>query len=107
MKTRFTGSFLMAAALLVSAGVAGAADKAAAKPETDAALANSVRHEIVMYPQYSIFDDVAIQVNDGTVRLMGVVNQPYKKSDIERLAKSVAGAAHVEDDIRVLPNSMM
>src|ERR1039457_2537352 len=97
--------FLMAAALLVGAGMAGAADKQPAKPETDAALANSVRHEIVMYGKYSIWDDVSIEVSNGTVHLTGEVNEPYKKADIDRLAKNVAGAARVQNDIRVLPLS--
>jgi hyperosmotically inducible protein len=96
----------MAAALLVGAGMAAAAGKqAAAKPETDAALANSVRHEIVMYGKYSIWDDVGIEVSNGTVHLTGVVTQPYKKADMDRLARNVAGAAQVQDDIRVLPLS--
>jgi hyperosmotically inducible protein len=106
MKPNFTGRFLMAAAFLLGAGVAGAAGKqAAATPQTDAALANSVRHEIVMYPQYSIFDDVSIEVSHGVVDLTGAVDQPYKKADIGRLAKNVAGVAQVQNDIRVLPLS--
>src|SRR5271165_7288678 len=106
MRANFAGRLLMAAALLVGAGVAGAADKVAApKPETDAALANSVRHQIVMYPYYSIFDDVSIQVADGNVHLTGAVNQPYKKADIDRLVENLAGANHVRSDIRVLPLS--
>jgi len=106
MRPKFTGRFLMAATLLMGAGLATAADKrAAAKPDSDAALADSVRHEIVMYSKYSIWDDVGIDVTNGTVHLSGVVTQPYKKEDIDRLAKNVAGADHVNDNIRVLPLS--
>ncbi|MEI9975753.1 MAG: BON domain-containing protein [Ignavibacteriota bacterium] len=90
----------------MSAGVAGAADRnQAAKMQPDAALADSVRHAIVMYPRYSIFDDLYIQVTDGNVHLTGVVNQPFKKSDIEKIVRSVAGDHQVIDDIRVLPLS--
>jgi len=105
MRPKFTGRFLMAATLLMTTGLAGAADKNAAKPATDAALANSVRHEIVMYPKYSIWDDVGLDVANGTVHLTGVVTQPYKKDDIGRLVKNVAGAEQVRNDIRVLPLS--
>jgi hyperosmotically inducible protein len=106
MKPEIMGRFLMAAALLVGAGVAGAADKkAAAAPETDVSLANSVRHAIVMYPYYSLWDDVNIQVTDGSVSLTGVVNQPYKKADIDRLVSHVAGVTHVQSDLKVLPPS--
>ena len=97
--------FLMAAALLVGAGVAGAADKQAATLQPDAALANNVRHAIVMYPRYSIFDDVYIETANGAVHMSGVVSQPFKKSDIDKLVRNVAGANQVQDDIRVLPLS--
>lgn len=109
MRYMFTGRLLAVAGLLgagvVGAGVAGAVDKPGSVNETDAALANRVRHEIVMYPHYSIFDDVNIQVANGAVRLSGEVVQPFKKADIDRLAKSVAGASQMQNDIRVLPLS--
>jgi osmotically-inducible protein OsmY len=89
----------------VGAGVAGAADNQAAKIDTNPALTNSVRHAIAMYGRYSIYDDVYIQVADGTVHLTGVVDQPFKKSDIDKLVRNVAGANQVQDDIRVLPLS--
>lgn len=97
--------YFLIATLLAGAAVAGAADNQAATIGTDATLANNVRHEIVMYPRYSIFDDVYIQVNNGTVHLTGVVNQPFKKSDIEKLVQHVPGVEQVQDDIRVLPLS--
>jgi len=107
MKTNTTGRILMAAALLLGAGVAGAADKKAASgPETDAALANSVRHEVIMYANYSIWDDVAIESTNGNVHLAGVVLDPTEKVVIGRLAQHVAGVVQVENDIRVLPTSI-
>jgi hyperosmotically inducible protein len=106
MKARFMGTALMAAALTVGAGVAGAADKqTAAVPESDAALANNVRHEIVMYADYSIWDDVNIDVSNGSVHLTGEVNQPIKKEEIDRLTRNLAGVTQVRNDIRVLPPS--
>jgi hyperosmotically inducible periplasmic protein len=97
--------FLMAAALLVGAGIAGAADKQAAPLQPDDVLTNKVRHAIVMYPRYSIFDDVYIQVENGSVHLTGVVNQPFKKADLDKIVRNVAGDNQVQDDIRVLPLS--
>jgi hyperosmotically inducible protein len=89
----------------MGAGVAGAADKAAMAPTTDAGLADAVRHAIVMYPHYDIWDDIGFQVANGTVTLTGAVNQPYKKTDIDRLVNSLPGVARVENGIRVLPLS--
>ena len=84
MKHGMWGRSLMAAALLVCAGVAAAADKSAAgTPATDNDLAAKVRHEILMYPRYTVWDDITFRVAGGAVELTGDVSQPYKKSDIE------------------------
>lgn len=108
MKTHFLGRFLMAAVLLGGAGVAVAADNHHAPSfPNDQALAKGVRHAIVMYPRYSIFDDVSFQVENGSVRLSGEVTQPFKKSDIDKIVRNVAGTNQVEDDLRVLPLSPM
>jgi hyperosmotically inducible protein len=104
MKSCKTGQFLMGA-LLLSAGVAGAADKTAAETQADAAAADQIRHQIVMYADYSIWDDVTIDVSKGAAHLSGVVTQPIKKEEIDRLARQVAGVTQLQDDVRVLPLS--
>ena len=92
---------LFAAALLVGAGIAGAATKPA-----DVSVERQILHEIRMYPNYSIWDDVSFRVSDnGQVELFGAVNQPFKKSDIERLVHRVPGVTSVTDQIKVLPLS--
>jgi hyperosmotically inducible protein len=100
------GRFLMAAALL--AGAAAASTKASANlPQSDSDIAANVRHEVLMYPRYSIWDDLSFRVIDGNVDLLGVVSQPVKKQDIERLVRKVPGVASVTNDIKVLPLSSM
>ncbi|MGA2195525.1 MAG: BON domain-containing protein [Bryobacteraceae bacterium] len=106
MKFGMWGKSLMAAALLVCAGVAGAADKpAAGTPATDKEIAAKVRHEILMYPRYTIWDDVSFSVAGGAVELNGDVSQPYKKSDIEKIVRNLPGVTNVKDAIVVLPLS--
>ena len=107
MKPRILGRFLMAGALLASAGFVGAADRSSASvPSTNGDIAKEVRHEIVMYPYYTLWDDISFRVADnGTVELMGAVSQPYKKVDIERLVRRLPGVSAVKDDITVLPVS--
>jgi len=106
MKNRFLGRVLMAAALLAGTGIAGAAThERTAGSGSDADIAKSITHELRMYPRYSIWDDVSFRVVNGQVELLGSVNQPYKKSDIARLAKRVAGVTSVTDQIKVLPLS--
>jgi hyperosmotically inducible protein len=106
MKVEFLGRYL-AAMLLAGAGIAGASShgQTATEPRTDADLTKAVRHEIAMYPKYSVWDDVEFRVSNGQVQLLGAVNQPYKRSDIERLVRNVPGVVGVSDEIKVLPLS--
>lgn len=112
MRATGLGRLFLAAVLVAGAGVAGAAIPETAKaPQTltlsqsDADLARRVTHEIRMYPYYSIWDDLSFRVANGQVELLGAVNQPFKKSDIERIVRRVPGVAGVTDQIRVLPLS--
>src|SRR6266481_3788195 len=100
------GRIVMAAILIV--GVAGAATNGNANlPRTDNDIAKSVRHEVLMYPYYSLWDDVSFRVNNGSVELIGAVNQPFKKQDLGRLAAKVPGVISVTNQLRVLPLSPM
>ena len=104
MKPTILGRFLMAAALLASA--AGASTKTpSAGPMTDADLAKHVRHEVLMYARYTIWDDVSFRVANGSVLLMGAVNQPYKKTDLGRIVQGIPGVAGVTNELKVLPLS--
>jgi hyperosmotically inducible periplasmic protein len=59
-----------------------------------------------MYPNYSIWDDISFRVsNNGQVELFGAVNQPYKRSDVERIVRRIPGVTSVTDQIKVLPLS--
>jgi len=105
MKPTFLGRFLTAA-LLLGAGVAAASNKQSANvPQSDADIAKHVRHEVLMYPYYSIWDDVNFRVTNGQVELLGAVSQPFKKSDIDRLVRSVPGVTSLTDELKVLPLS--
>ncbi|MEO8371776.1 MAG: BON domain-containing protein [Candidatus Solibacter sp.] len=101
MKRGILGNFLMTAALVV--GVAAAADKGV--PRTGADLEKSVRHEILMYPNYTLWDDISFRVNSGNVELFGAVNQPYKKSDLQSIVQHIPGVQSVTNGIKVLPLS--
>ncbi len=102
MLSRIWGASL-SAALLACAGIAAAATTAA--PATDAELARRVRHEIVMYPQYTIWDNVAFRVVNGNVDLEGAVTDPYKKSDLTKIIQHTPGVAGVTNSLEVLPLS--
>jgi hyperosmotically inducible protein len=68
-------------------------------------LADQVRHELVMLPFYSVFDDLNYTVDNGVVTLSGAVTRPVLKDDAERSVKHLQGVTQVINNIRVLPLS--
>jgi len=70
-------------------------------------LDQQVRHELLMLPYYTIFDNVSYRVDGGTVYLSGDVRQPWLKTDAEKAVKAVPGVTRVVSDIRVLPLSSL
>jgi hyperosmotically inducible periplasmic protein len=70
-------------------------------------LAKQVRHELVMLPWYSVFDNLEFRVEGDKVTLMGQVTLPTLKSDAEAAVKSIEGVASVVNNIEVLPVSPM
>jgi hyperosmotically inducible protein len=69
-------------------------------------IAQEVRHQLVMLPFYSVFDNLAYQVSpDGSVTLMGQVLNPSLKGDAERAVKTIEGVERVVNNIEVLPTS--
>lgn len=93
------------AGLAMAGGLLMAAPHQASMPQGDEAIAARVTHEIRMYPQYNIWDDVNFQVANGQVVLSGEVNQPYKKSDIGNIVKRVPGVTSVTNSLKVAPLS--
>jgi hyperosmotically inducible protein len=74
---------------------------------TENRIAQEVRHHLVLLPYYGVFDDLAFNVNGGTVTLLGAVTRPTLKSDAEHAVKSIEGVTQVVNDIEVLPLSPM
>src|ERR1700676_576748 len=68
-------------------------------------LGDAVRHELVMLPYYSLFDDLGYQVDGSTVILTGDVVRPVLKSDAENSVKRIPGVTNVVNNIKVLPLS--
>ena len=68
-------------------------------------LADKVRHELVMLPYYSVFDDLQFTVDNGNVTLAGDVTRPVLKSDAANVVKRIPGVTNVVNNIKVLPLS--
>src|SRR5258708_12864946 len=70
-------------------------------------LSKEVRHQLVMLPWYSVFDNLAYKVEGDKVTLYGQVTRPVLKSDAEGAVKGIEGVATVVNNIEVLPLSPM
>ena len=70
-----------------------------------ARLEKEVRHQLVMLPYYSVFDNLGFRVQGDKVTLVGQVTRPVLKSDAGAAVKSIEGVAAVTNDIEVLPLS--
>ena len=68
-------------------------------------LSDRVRHEILMYSNYTLWDDISFRVDNGNVSLLGAVSQPYKRSDLQRIVQHIPGVASVTNELKVLPLS--
>ncbi len=64
-----------------------------------------VRHQLVMLPYYSVFDNLEYKVEGDSVILLGQVVRPSLKGDAENAVKSIEGVERVENRIEVLPPS--
>jgi len=68
-------------------------------------LTREVRHELLMLPYYTIFDNLAYRVDGSTVTLIGQVTRPALKSDAGNVVKRIEGVTGVNNQIEVLPLS--
>ena len=73
----------------------------------DAGLSNQVRHELVMLPWLSVFDNLEYRVDGSTVILEGQVARASLKPDAENVVKHIEGVEKVVNNIEVLPLSPM
>ena len=114
MRKELRALFMLA---LLAAPIAALANSAAAgeqkarnqgsEPKSQERLYKEVRHQLVMLPWYSVFDNLAFKVEGDKVTLYGQVTRPTLKSDAEGVVKSVEGITRVVNKIEVLPLSPM
>jgi hyperosmotically inducible protein len=72
-------------------------------------IAKEVRHELLMLPYYSLFDNLGYTVQDRTVTLTGTLTSQdsVTKTDAEKAVKGIEGVEKVLNNIQVLPPSPM
>lgn len=74
-------------------------------PGSQPYVVREVRHELILLPFYSVFDNLDYKVNGAVVTLMGQVTRPTLKSDAENVVRTIEGVKKVINDIEVLPPS--
>jgi hyperosmotically inducible periplasmic protein len=65
-----------------------------------------VSNQVLRYTQFTIFDSVHANVDNGIVTLTGKVTMPYKRNDIEKRVAKIDGVRTVRNEIEVLPVSI-
>ena len=95
--------------LLVTAAVITTASAPALGQETKANqnIVREVRHQLLLLPYYTVFDNLAFKVDGDHVTLEGQVTNPTLKHDAEAVVKSIEGVSGVTNNIEVLPPSPM
>jgi hyperosmotically inducible periplasmic protein len=93
---------MMAAALVPAAHALLPADDQAS---SQTRIYRNVRHELVMLPQLSVFDNLAYKVDDGTVTLYGQVRNAALKNEAASVVKKIEGVESVNNQIEILPVS--
>ena len=86
--------------LILSAGTALAGSN-----QSGLQLFNDVAGAVRSYPNFTIFDDVRVDVDNGAVTLSGRVTMPHKRAAIEARVARVAGVQSVQNGLKVLPVS--
>ena len=109
LKNRVRFGFALLALWLSTAVITPASASPAASQETKANqnLIREVRHQLLLLPYYSVFDNLAFKVDGDHVTLEGQVTNPTLKHDAEAVVKSIEGVSGVTNNIEVLPPSPM
>jgi hyperosmotically inducible periplasmic protein len=98
---------LAVAALFAASYRVTAAPQKNQEPKAGQDLVREVRHQLVLLPYYSVFDNLSFKIEGGKVTLMGQVVRPTLKSDAEAVVKKIEGVSSVDNQIEVLPLSTM
>lgn len=68
-------------------------------------ITREVRHELVMLPQLTIFDNLQYKVDGSKVTLLGQVRNAVLKDEAGSAVKKIEGVDQVDNKIEVLPAS--
>jgi hyperosmotically inducible protein len=93
--------------LLMASAVWGQGNQMQPPPRAEERIQREVRHQLLLLPYLTVFDNLAYKVQGYTVTLIGQVTRPTLKSDAENVVKRIEGVEKVDNQIEVLPTSPM
>lgn len=98
---------MMAVAFVMMSGIAANAQEfvGGKRPKTLEGLDAKIYKEIVMLPEYGLFDYITYQVQGHTVILSGSTISLGTKSAAGKVVKNISGVENVVNNIRELPPS--
>ena len=97
--------FVLGASPVFAVSYAEASEPKQEAERKDLQVFNDIANQVNRYTQLTIFDSISAEVIDGKVQLTGWVTMPYKRDDIEKRVRKVAGIASIDNKIGVLPVS--
>lgn len=68
-------------------------------------IIEKARHEVLMYPYYTVFDHIVLSTEGNQLTVEGEVTQPYKKSDLGNILAGIKGVTNLKNNLKVLPLS--
>ena len=104
MKKLLAAAFLFTVLFTAMPSLANPAANSNNTVETEK-MTKKVRKELVMLPFFSVFDNLAFKVEEGTVTLYGQVTRPSLRKDAARVVERITGVEEVVNQIEVLPLS--
>lgn len=95
------------AVLLMASTIWGQGNQMQAPPQAEQRIQREVRHQLLLLPYLTVFDNLSYKVEGYKVTLMGQVTRPVLKSDAQNVVKKIEGVEKVDNQIEVLPTSPM
>jgi hyperosmotically inducible periplasmic protein len=102
-----SGRGMILTILLLTACLPNLAQEREISPKAVERIQKEVRHELVMLPYLSVFDNLGYKVEGYNVTLVGQVTNPTLKSDAGTVVKKIEGVEKVDNQIEVLPVSSL
>jgi hyperosmotically inducible periplasmic protein len=103
----FLSSFSLLIVSIAAATYIHPISKAVQETKANQNLVREVRHQLLLLPYYTVFDNLAFKVDGDHITLEGQVTNPTLKHDAEAAVKGIEGVSGVTNSIEALPPSSM